>query len=136
MKKYDFIIAGGGMAGLSLAYYLTQSPLRNRSILMLDREPKNRNDRTWCFWENGAGPFESIMFRRWNTVSFHGTTHAGPLDLGTYQYKMLRGIDFYTFVQNELDKWPNIERRQATINRIKDTPPGRLRYCRRRTVYC
>ena len=124
MKKYDFIIAGGGMAGLSLAYYITQSPLRDRSILILDREQKNRNDRTWCFWENGAGPFESIMFRRWNTVSFHGTTHAGPLDLGTYQYKMLRGIDFYTFVQNELDKWPNIERRQATINRIRDTPQG------------
>ncbi|GAB3639496.1 lycopene cyclase family protein [Spirosoma arcticum] len=124
MKKYDFIIAGGGMAGLSLAYYITQSPLRNRSILILDRDQKNRNDRTWCFWENGAGPFESIMFRRWNTVSFHGTTHAGPLDLGTYQYKMLRGIDFYTFVQNELGKWPNIERRQATINRIKDTPQG------------
>ncbi|HLL93502.1 MAG TPA: lycopene cyclase family protein [Spirosoma sp.] len=124
MKKYDFIIAGGGMAGLSLAYYLTQSPLRNRSILILDRDQKNRNDRTWCFWENGAGPFESIMFRRWNTVNFHGTTHAGPLDLGSYQYKMLRGIDFYTFVQNELDKWPNIERCQATINRIKDTPQG------------
>jgi lycopene beta-cyclase len=124
MKKYDFIIAGGGMAGLSLAYYLTQSPLRDRSILILDREQKNRNDRTWCFWENGAGPFESIMFRRWNKVNFHGTTHAGPLDLGSYQYKMLRGIDFYSFVQQELDKWPNIERSQATINRIKDTPQG------------
>lgn len=112
------------MAGLSLAYYMTRSSLRDRSILILDREQKNRNDRTWCFWENGAGPFESIMFRKWNTVSFHGTTHSGPLDLGTYEYKMLRGIDFYTFVQKELDKWPNIERRQATINRIKDTPQG------------
>lgn len=112
------------MAGLSLAYYLTQSPLRDRSILILDREQKNRNDRTWCFWENGAGPFESVMFRRWDKVSFHGTTHAGPLDLGSYQYKMLRGIDFYAFVQNELDKWPNIERIQANINRIKDTPQG------------
>ncbi len=124
MKKYDFIIAGGGMAGLSLAYYITQSALRDRSILILDREPKNRNDRTWCFWETGAGPFESIMFRRWNTVSFHGTNHAGLLDMGQYQYKMLRGIDFYTFVQDELARWPNIERKQATINRIKDTPQG------------
>ncbi|GAB2593783.1 lycopene cyclase family protein [Spirosoma areae] len=124
MKKYDFIIAGGGMAGLSLAYYLTQSPLRDRSILILDREPKNRNDRTWCFWERDAGPFESILFRTWNTVLFHGTTYSGPLDLGDYRYKMLRGIDFYRFIQNELAKWPNIDCKQATINRVKETPQG------------
>ena len=124
MKKYDFIIAGGGMAGLSLAYYFSQSPLRDRSILILDREPKNRNDRTWCFWERQPGPFEAILFRTWKTVSFHGTTYAGSLDMGDYRYKMLRGIDFYDFVQTELAKFPNIERKQASINRIKDTPQG------------
>ncbi|ADB36511.1 lycopene cyclase family protein [Spirosoma linguale] len=134
MKKYDFIIAGGGMAGLSLAYYLSQSPLRNHSILILDREIKNSNDRTWCFWDRKKGvsgreparmnAFESILFRTWSKVSFHGTTHAGLLDMGPYDYKMLRGIDFYEFVQRELANHPTIERRQATINRIKDTPQG------------
>lgn len=112
------------MAGLSLAYYLSQSTFSNRSILILDREPKNRNDRTWSFWEDGAGPFESIMFRIWNTVSFHGTTHAGLLDMGSYQYKMLRGIDFYAFMDAQLARFPNIERKIATINRVKDSPQG------------
>ena len=124
MKKYDFIIAGGGMAGLSLAYYLSQSPLRHRSILILDKELKNRNDRTWCFWEQGEGPFESIVFRTWKTVDFYGTTFAGSLNLGHYQYKMLRGIDFYDFLQKELAACPTIERKQVTINRIKETPQG------------
>ncbi|QMW00453.1 lycopene cyclase family protein [Spirosoma foliorum] len=136
MKKYDFIIAGGGMAGLSLAYYLLQSPLRDRRILILDREQKNRNDRTWCFWEREQQktestdssallhPFESILFRTWNAISFHGTTYAGELDMRGYQYKMLRGIDFYGFIDTELAKWPNVERKQATIQRIKDTPQG------------
>lgn len=139
MKKYDFIIAGGGMAGLSLAYYLSQSPLRDRSILILEREAKTSNDRTWCFWDrkrvpsrserepkgvSKSTPFESILFRSWDTASFHGTTYTGPIDMGAYQYKMLRGIDFYEFVQQELAKHPTIERKQATINRIKDTPQG------------
>ncbi len=124
MKKYDFIIAGGGMAGLSLAYYLTQSPLRDRSVLIIDREIKNQNDRTWCFWERGAGPFEDILFRTWNTVDFFGTTLSGPLNIGDYQYKMLRGIDFYQHIQARLAQFPNIERRQGTINRLKDTPDG------------
>ncbi len=117
------------MAGLSLAYYLSQSPLRDRSVLILDRDPKNRNDRTWCFWERdkqepGLNPFQSILFRTWETVNFHGTTYAGPLDMGSYRYKMLRGIDFYEFVLKELALFPNFERKQATINRIKDTLQG------------
>lgn len=112
------------MAGLSLAYYLSQSPLRDRSILILDKDTKTRNDRTWCFWEREAGPFESILFRVWDTVNFYGTTFAGPLNLGEYRYKMLRGIDFYTHIRQTLAKFPNIEFRQATINRIADTPQG------------
>lgn len=136
MKKYDFIIAGGGMAGLSLAYYLIQSPLRDRSILILDREQKNRNDRTWCFWErspknNGSDkavkrPYDSILFRTWKTISFHGTTYSGSLDMGDYQYNMLRGIDFYTSVSAELAKWHTIEQKQVSIQQIKDTPQGGL----------
>lgn len=124
MKKYDFIIAGGGMSGLSLAYYLTQSPLRDRSILIIDKEIKDQNDRTWSFWEREKGPFESIIFRTWNTVDFYGTTLAGPLDMGDYQYKMLRGIDFYEHIQARLAQFPNIERRQGVINRLRDTPDG------------
>lgn len=124
MKKYDFIIAGGGMAGLSLAYYLTQSSLCDRSILILDREQKNRNDRTWSFWEPQEGPYESILFRTWNRVEFHGTTLSGLLDMGDYRYKMLRGIDFYAFIYKHLAQFPNVEIRQATVNRIKDTVQG------------
>ena len=124
MKKYDFIIAGGGMAGLSLAYYLTQSSLRDRSVLIVDRDQKDQNDRTWCFWERGTGPFESVLFKTWNEANFHGTTYAGPLGMGPYTYKMLRGIDFYDFVKAELAKYPNIEQKQASVERIKDTPQG------------
>lgn len=124
MKRYDFIIAGGGMAGLSLAYYLSQSSLRDRSILILDKELKDNNDRTWCFWEREPGPFEPILYRTWDAVQFHGTTYAGPLDMGPYRYKMLRGLDFYDFVRNQLCGQSNIHFRQATINRIKDTPQG------------
>lgn len=125
------------MAGLSLAYYLSQSPLRDRSILILDRVAKTSNDRTWCFWERKSepsrsksqpaiwsNPFKSILFRSWDTVSFHGTTYSGPIEMGTYQYKMLRSVDFYEFIQQELVKHPTIEWKQATINRIKDTPQG------------
>jgi 2-polyprenyl-6-methoxyphenol hydroxylase-like FAD-dependent oxidoreductase len=42
MKHYDFIMAGGGLAGLSLAYHLVRSPLRDRSILVVDRDAESQ----------------------------------------------------------------------------------------------
>ena len=54
--KYDFIIAGAGCAGLSLLYRILQEPaLQNKSVLIIDKDTKNSNDRTWCFWEKNSG---------------------------------------------------------------------------------
>ena len=50
MQRYDFILAGGGAAGRSLAYHLARSPLRDRSILIVDRSLRARPDRTWAYW--------------------------------------------------------------------------------------
>ncbi|WOC40926.1 hypothetical protein [Polaribacter sp. HL-MS24] len=50
--KYDYIIAGSGCAGLSLLHSLLNTPsLQNTSILVIDQDQKQHNDRTWCFWE-------------------------------------------------------------------------------------
>ncbi|MFN4146277.1 MAG: lycopene cyclase family protein [Runella sp.] len=125
MQRYDFIIAGGGLAGLSLAYYMNQTALREKSILIIDKDLKDKNDRTWCFWEKGENcPFESIIRRKWPKVYFHGTDFSQALDLGEYRYKWLRGIDFYDFVKADLAQNPNIRFVQASIERLTDTPDG------------
>ena len=67
-QHYDFIIVGSGAAGLSLAYHLINSPLRDRSILIVDRAPKERNDRTFCFWTDQPAPFEQIVYRSWDQL--------------------------------------------------------------------
>ena len=40
MQRFDYIIAGGGLAGLSLAYQLNQTILKEKSILIIDKNPK------------------------------------------------------------------------------------------------
>ena len=58
---YDYIILGRGCAGLSLIMHiLSSSHLSNKRILLIEKEVKNKNDRTWCFWEKGNGFFENI----------------------------------------------------------------------------
>lgn len=87
-----------GCAGLSLASRLVASEkFTDKKILLIDREPKERNDRTWCFWEKGPGFYESIVYRQWPSAWVHGEGFSRQLDLSPYTYKMIRGKDFYDY---------------------------------------
>ena len=117
--KYDYIIAGSGCAGLSLLYRLLKTPLlQDKSILVLDQDQRKSNDRTWCFWEKSPGLFESIVHAKWNKLEFLSTDFKKELNLESYTYKMIQGIDFYNFVINYAKKFKNVSFVQETINSI------------------
>jgi lycopene beta-cyclase len=122
-NTYHYIIAGGGMAGLSLAFYLSQKPhFQDKSILIIDRDEKNTNDHTWCFWETGHSPFEEIIFKQWKGVWFHGTDNFSQfLDLQDYNYKMIRAIDFYKYILDTLKQNQNFTFLQTDIFEISET---------------
>jgi len=71
--QYDYIIIGAGAAGLMLADTMGKDAFfAEKSILLLDKDTKETNDRTWCFWEKGAGLFENIIYKEWNHIFFAG----------------------------------------------------------------
>ncbi|MCB0229109.1 MAG: lycopene cyclase, partial [Anaerolineae bacterium] len=47
VKHYDFVLAGGGLAGLSLACRLARSPLGSKSMLIIDHDKDQQSDRTF-----------------------------------------------------------------------------------------
>lgn len=122
MKHYDYIITGGGAAGLSLAYRLIQSPLRDRRILVIDRDEKRANDRTWCFWSRRQTHFTPIYHRSWQRLRVRSDRFDRSFDLGEYRYNMLRGIDFYQFTRQELSVRPNVDFLTAQVDQVIDGP--------------
>ena len=125
MERYDYIIAGAGAAGLNMAYHLLQAGLLDQqSLLLIDQAPKTANDRTWCFWEVGDNVFEPIVFRRWRQVAFHGEGFSRALDLSPYCYKMIRGEDFYRFMDQALAARSSIARRYGRVERIAEDETG------------
>jgi len=111
LKHYDYIFLGAGCASLSIIMRMIHSKkFFEKKILIIDKEPKTKNDRTWCFWEKEPGFFEDIVYRKWNEVFFK-TTDAGsmPLEMGNYQYKMIQGIDFYKKCFSEISHQKNID---------------------------
>ncbi len=123
-ERFDYLIAGAGAAGLSLAFHLNQAGLTDKRILLIDKAPKTENDRTWCFWEAGKSAFEPVVFRAWNHVAFHGHRFNQVLDIAPYRYKMIRGIDFYTFMARWIASQPNITQAFGEVTGMEDAADG------------
>jgi lycopene beta-cyclase len=109
-NKYDYIIAGAGCAGYSLLYHLLQDPLLSqKKILVVDANFNKGNDRTWCFWEDQAGPFESIVCKKWSNIEVLKGTMQRLLPTVPFEYKMIQGIDFYHHISAFAKGFDNVE---------------------------
>ncbi|MGW8122154.1 lycopene cyclase family protein [Roseivirga echinicomitans] len=108
MKQFDYIIAGGGSAGLTLAFLLLAHENSEKNILIIDKDKKSTNDRTWCFWEKEANLLENLVGTRWEKATFSSASFHKVFDLQPYYYKMIKGKDFYDFMKLELSKFTNL----------------------------
>jgi lycopene beta-cyclase len=108
-NHYDYIMAGGGLAGLSLAYTIAKTPeLQDKRVLIIDREAKKRNDRTWSFWATEVTPFDHIAYRTWKKINFISYTLQRQFELTNYRYATIRGIDFYNEVGKVFQQAANV----------------------------
>ena len=109
-NTYDYIIAGAGCAGYSLLYHLLQDPiLSKKKILVVDANFNKANDRTWCFWEDTAGPFESIVCKKWSNIEVLKGAMQRLLPTAPFEYKMIQGIDFYQHISAFAKGFDNVE---------------------------
>ncbi len=122
IKDYDYIISGAGCSGISLLLRILQEPmLRNKTILIIDNDTKELNDRTWCFWETGYGFLENLVLHRWNNLTLYTDKTKLPLAIAPYAYKMIRGIDMYNYSRNVTLKRTKIVWHKANITAIGNT---------------
>lgn len=109
MKKYDYIITGSGASGLILAYRMANDAyFDDKSILLIDREKKSKNDRTWSYWETGDGDWDDVLTKSWDTIEFKSDLHSEKTSIEPYSYKMLRSKDLYDKIWKLLDAKENI----------------------------
>ena len=116
-RAYDYILAGGGMAGLSLAYYLAQSSLSDKRILIIDRGI--RKEQTFCYWSAESGEFDFLAEKSWESLYFHSSRPSSiQLAIEPFKYHKINSIAWFSHVEAELSKHPNIHFLAAEINSI------------------
>ena len=118
--NYDIIFAGGGAAALMLLYKMSKdTTLSQKKILVIDKEKKDSNNRTWSFWTKQKTDFDVLVHKEWKKVRFTAPKLDKIDELESLKYKMIRGIDFYNFVNAKLSEFENIEFLQAEVNQVK-----------------
>ncbi len=118
-KKFDYIICGGGASGLSLALKMcNDNYFNNNSILLIEKDKKDINDRTWCFWEQGEGDYEEIICNKWNDGEFKAQDYKLDFSFDPFKYKMVKSKDFYSFIQKKLKPYPQLNQVREKVLKI------------------
>ncbi|MFE7762511.1 lycopene cyclase family protein [Streptomyces sp. NPDC057438] len=129
MLKADVAIVGAGAAGLSLAHRLSRGTPGDRrlSVLLMDAPPGPLRPpvRTWCFWEEGPGPYDAALSAVWRRLRVR--TPEGRLldrDIAPLTYKMIRSDDFEDLVGRDLARSDEVRRVEAAVETVDGVTGG------------
>ena len=122
MKQYDYIFTGSGLSALMTVYKMILSQkFQTKSILLLDENAKQTNDRTWCFWEQKETLWENSISKKWNSVLFANADFKRNLELHPYQYNKIQGLDFYNQLLELIVNQKNIDFVQEKVLAIEES---------------
>lgn len=114
--EYEYIIAGAGCAGLSLALRMIACPsFDGKRLLIVDTDPRPRDEKTWCFWEQEPGYFQQLVSAEWQQARVRADGFDRSLPLAPYKYKMIRGIDFFRHAFDALQRHPGVVLRKGKV---------------------
>ena len=109
MREFDYIIIGGGCAGLSLAYELEiHEKFKNKTLAII--EPRNDyiRDKTWSFWKVAAHNFEDCVKHSWSNFSINIPDQTKYVKCDNLPYQSIDSGLFYEKIIKTLKKNTNI----------------------------
>ena len=109
MNHYHYIFTGNGLSALLTLFEMVKSgQFSDKKILLIDSDAKNKNDRTWCFWDT-ENLFDEISTKNWQRAWFNNENFSNQLNLFPYSYKMIKSSDFYKLMFDTILQHKNIE---------------------------
>ncbi len=109
MKEFDYVIIGGGCAGLSLAYELEISnKLKDKTLAIIELREEYKRDKTWSFWKVFDHSFEDCVIKSWNNFTINTSEGSQELKSDKYPYQSINSGKFYEKINLKLSSNPNV----------------------------
>ena len=109
MKEFDYVIIGGGCAGLSLAYELEiNNKLKDKTLAIIELRQEYKRDKTWSFWKVFDHNFEDCVIKSWNNFTINTSEGSQELKNEKYPYQSIDSGKFYKKINLQLSNNPNV----------------------------
>ena len=109
MKEFDYIVIGGGCAGLSLAYELEiNEKLKDKTLAIIEPRTEYKKDKTWSFWKVANHNFEDCVKKSWKNFTINIPKKTNHLECVCYPYQSVDSGLFYEKINNKLKENKNI----------------------------
>jgi len=109
MKEFDYIIIGGGCAGLSLAYELEiNNKLKEKTLAIIETRDEYKRDKTWSFWKVFDHNFEDCVIKSWNNFTINSSEGFHELMNKSFPYQSINSEKFYKKINSKLSLNPNV----------------------------
>jgi len=109
MKEFDYIIIGGGCAGLSLAYELDgHKKLENKTLAIIETRDEYKKDKTWSFWKVTPHNFEDCVKKSWDNFTINIPNNTKYVECKDKPYQTIDSGLFYQKIIDKLKQNTNI----------------------------
>ncbi len=109
MKEFDYVIIGGGCAGLSLAYELeVNEKLKDKTLAIIETRKEYKRDKTWSFWKVIDHNFDDCVIKSWNNFTINTSESYHELTNKRFPYQSIDSGKFYKKINSKLSSNPNV----------------------------
>ncbi len=109
MRDFDYVIIGGGCAGLSLAYELEiNDKLNEKTLAIIENRDQYKRDKTWSFWKVFDHNFEDCVIKSWNNFTINTSEDSHELSSSQFPYQSIDSGKFYKKINSRLAANSNI----------------------------
>ncbi len=109
MREFDYVIIGGGCAGLSLAYELEINDiLKDKTLAIIETRKEYKRDKTWSFWKVFDHNFDDCVIKSWNNFTINYSESFHELTNKKFPYQSIDSGKFYKKINSKLSNNSNV----------------------------